>query len=142
MSLFITYYSKNEKFVHHHGNKMWHKYDMQAHVYNLRPVGYRNFCMLCFTLAGFVLHRLAMPWVTDNSIPTIPHYPCLWINLTRHHPLLAYSLLPHSIFNSKLSVCLFVLCLSCPRDKVTFQMVAKLDSETGWTAELWLKTNP
>ena len=33
----------------------------------LWPVVYRKWSMSCFTLAGFVLHRWAMPWATDNS---------------------------------------------------------------------------
>ena len=36
--------------------------------YNLWPVGYRKLCMSCFTMTGFVLHRLVMPCITDNVI--------------------------------------------------------------------------
>ena len=35
--------------------------------YKLWPVGYRKLCTLCFTMISFVLHRLAMPWTTDNG---------------------------------------------------------------------------
>ena len=34
--------------------------------YNLWPVGYRKLCTSYFTMTGFVLHRLAMPYITDN----------------------------------------------------------------------------
>ena len=34
--------------------------------YNLWPVGYRKLCMSCFTMTGFVIHRLAMSFITDN----------------------------------------------------------------------------
>ena len=36
---------------------------------------------------------------------------------------------------------LFFKCLDFFENKVTFQMVAKLDSETGWTGKLRSKTN-
>ena len=34
--------------------------------YNLWPVGYRKLSTSCFTMTGCVLHRLAMPYITDN----------------------------------------------------------------------------
>ena len=36
--------------------------------YKLWPVGYRKLCTSCFTMISFVLHRLAMPWITDNGM--------------------------------------------------------------------------
>ena len=35
--------------------------------YKLWPIGYRKLCTSCFTMISFVLHRLAMPWTTDNG---------------------------------------------------------------------------
>ena len=49
-------------------------------VYNVWPVVYRKLSMSCFTMAGFVLHRLAMPWATDNSHQAqVPRcHPGIW----------------------------------------------------------------